>query len=70
MIFLNSYAKQNWRVFFVQNTVSFCKIWILIFKENANFLSESWRKSRKTVINTIDPGQTSFQIRLFAETSR
>jgi hypothetical protein len=44
--------------FFVQNTISFCKIWIitLVFKKTANFFTANFRKSQKSVIITSTPG--------------
>jgi hypothetical protein len=45
-------------VFLTRNKAKFCKILIvtLVFKKNANFFAENWRKSQKIVIITSVPG--------------
>jgi hypothetical protein len=58
--------------FYVQNTASFAKIWIiaLVFKANANFFAENCQKSPKILIVTSTPGVRCYDFKnIFAEKS-
>jgi hypothetical protein len=63
--FLNIFAKTFGKksAFFTQNKAKLCKHWIitLVFKKNAIFFAENWRKSRKIVIITSTPGHPVWQ---------